>query len=198
MTKVFEKHQLNRIARLLKKHEAVAFPTDTVFGLGVIYNDEVAFNNMKQAKGRPDSKPFPVMVSSIEQLDTVAFTDERIRRIATLFMPGALTLILKKKNIDDRFTAGMDTVAVRIPDDEFVIKLLEKVGPMFVTSANLSDMGSCKDDREVLQQLDGRIAAIVKGSANSYVSSTIIDCTGEQLKCLREGQLTLEEIERSL
>lgn len=193
-TRIISKQDIGKVVRLLKRQQVVAFPTDTVFGLGIIYNDIKAFDRMKQAKGRPDAKPFPLMVASPEKLSEVAFVDERINKIAALFMPGALTLVLKKKNIPDEFTAGLDTIAVRIPDDDFVSELLNQAGPMFVTSANLSDQPSCRSWQEVQQQLDGRIAAIVEGEAGSYASSTIIDCTSEELKCLREGNLTLEEI----
>ena len=198
MTEILNKSQIDRILELINQHQAVAFPTDTVFGLGIRYNDRIAFDNMKNAKGRPDNKPFPLMVADVQQLDTVAFTDDRIRKIAALFMPGALTLVLKKKDIPEEFTAGMDTIAVRIPDDEFVRDLLRKAGPMFVTSANLSDHGTCRSWQEVRDQLDGRIAAIVQGEAVSYASSTIIDCTEDELKCLRQGDISLEEIKKKI
>ena len=76
-----------------------------------------------------------------------------------------------------------------------MLKLLRKTGPMFVTSANLSGQKAADNDREVLRQLDGRIAAVVRGKAKSGIASTIIDCTGEKLKCLREGTLSFREIE---
>ena len=103
-------------------------------------------------------------------------------------------MLKRKDTVKKEFVNGFDTVAIRIPDDEFVLKLLNTVGPMFVTSANLSGQPSCNTSEEVMQQLDGRIAAVVEGEAVSHVASTIIDCTGEELKCLREGELKLQEI----
>ena len=195
MTKVFRKEEFRRIVNLLKKEEIVAFPTDTVFGIGVIYNSRNAVEKMKLAKGRDAAKPFPLMVADESQLEEVAWLNERDLRIVRKLTPGALTLVLKRKDaVEADFVNGFDTIAVRIPDDEFVLKLLRKVGPMFVTSANLSGCPSANNDSEVLQQLDGRIAAVVIGEAKSHVASTIIDCTGEELRCLRQGDITLQTI----
>ena len=195
MTKVLWKKNLEETACLLKSGAIVAFPTDTVFGIGVIYNDGNAVEKMKEAKGRDASKPFPLMVANERQLQEVAFIGERERRIIRKYTPGALTLVLRRKDtVSKEFVNGFDTIAIRIPDDAYVLKLLRKTGPMFVTSANLSGQKAADNDREVLRQLDGRIAAVVRGKAKSGVASTIIDCTGEELKCLREGTLSFREI----
>ncbi|MBR0385707.1 MAG: threonylcarbamoyl-AMP synthase, partial [Erysipelotrichaceae bacterium] len=189
-TELLRKKDFSKITSLLKAGEIVAFPTDTVFGIGVIYNDGKAVEKMKEAKGRDASKPFPLMVSGIKQLDEIAWIGEREKKIAEVFMPGALTLVLRRKDtINKELVNGLDTIAIRIPDDYFVLRLLRKTGPMFVTSANLSGEPAGNTHEEVLQQLDGRIAAVVKGRAQLQVASTIIDCTGDQLKCLREGSL---------
>lgn len=195
MTVLLDKRNSKKAVSLLKQEEIVSFPTDTVFGIGVIYNSAVAVNKMKFAKGRDASKPFPLMVADVEQMSEVAYLTDRERRIASKFMPGALTLVLNKKDtVDDSFVNGFKTIAIRIPDDRFVLKLLREAGPMFVTSANMSGEPAANTHEEVLAQLDGRIAAVVKGEAKSHVASTIIDCTGSELKCLREGTISFEEI----
>ena len=196
MTKVLWKKNLEETSCLLKSGAIVAFPTDTVFGIGVIYNDREAVERMKQAKGRDASKPFPLMVASVRQLEEVACLTDRERKIAHRFTPGALTLVLKRKDtVDKNLVNGFDTIAVRIPDDRYVLKLLRKTGPMFVTSANLSSQPRANNEKEVLAQLDGRIEAVVRGKAKSGIASTIIDCTGERIRCLREGTLSFKEIE---
>ena len=196
MTRVLFKKDLEETVELLKSGAVVAFPTDTVFGIGVIYNDAAAIDRMKKAKGRDASKPFPLMVANERQLEEVAFIGERERKIIRKYTPGALTLVLERKDtVSKEFVNGFDTIAIRIPDDAYVLKLLRKTGPMFVTSANLSGQKAADNDREVLRQLDGRIAAVVRGKAKSGIASTIIDCTGEKLKCLREGTLSFREIE---
>lgn len=196
MTRKLFKKEFDVTVDLLKSGDIVAFPTDTVFGIGVIYNNGDAVEKMKEAKGRDAAKPFPLMVASERQLEEVAYIGDRERKIIRKYTPGALTLVLKRKDtVNKDFVNGFDTVAIRIPDDAYVLKLLRKTGPMFVTSANLSGQKAADTDREVMEQLDGRIAAVVRGKAKSGVASTIIDCTGEQLKCLREGTLSFREIE---
>ena len=196
MTRVLFKKDLEETVELLKSGAVVAFPTDTVFGIGVIYNDAQAIAKMKKAKGRDASKPFPLMVADLKQLEEVAYIGNRERRIAQKYTPGALTLVLKRKDTVSRESVnGFDTIAIRIPDDRFVLKLLKKAGPMFVTSANISGMPAACNEKEVLRQLDGRIEAVVRGKAGTGVASTIIDCTGEELKCLREGTISYKEIE---
>ena len=198
MTRIFKKKEINEIVSLLNNGEIVAFGTDTVFGIGVIYNRAEAVENMKKVKGRDALKPFPLMVANVSQLDEVAYIGDREKTIARKYMPGALTLVLKRKDtVSKELVNGFDTIAVRIPDDSFALKLLRKTGPMFVTSANISGQKAANNEQEVLEQLDGKIAGVVKGKAKSGVASTIIDCTGEELKCLREGALSLNEIKEA-
>ena len=196
MTKDFTLKDLSAVAEEVKSGKVVAFPTDTVYGVGVRYDDEAAIEAMKRSKGRPESKPFPMMVCDEVQMASVAWIDEDILRLVRRLTPGALTLVLKKKdNVPDYVTNGKDTIAIRIPDHRFVLDLLEKVGvPMLVTSANLSDYPSCRTYHEVMEQLDGRIDAIVDGQCGSGVASTIVDVTCRPFKILREGAVSLEEI----
>lgn len=196
MTKDFTLKDLSAVAEEVKSGKVVAFPTDTVYGVGVRYDDEAAIEAMKRSKGRPESKPFPMMVCDEVQMASVAWIDEDILRLVRRLTPGALTLVLKKKdNVPDYVTNGKDTIAIRIPDHRFVLDLLEKVGvPMLVTSANLSDYPSCRTYHEVMEQLDGRIDAIVDGQCGSGVASTIVDVTCRPFKILREGAISLEEI----
>ena len=196
MTKDFTLKDLSAVAEEVKSGKVVAFPTDTVYGVGVRYDDEAAIEAMKRSKGRPESKPFPMMVCDEVQMASVAWIDEDILRLVKRLTPGALTLVLRKKEtVPDFVTNGKDTIAIRIPDHRFVLDLLEKVGvPMLVTSANLSDHPSCRTYAEVMEQLDGRIDAIVDGPCGSGVASTIVDVTSKPFKILREGAISLEEI----
>ncbi len=195
MTEVVKSTQLREIVAALKSGKIVAFATDTVFGIGVIYNDYSAVKKMKAAKGRDEKKPFPLMVADASQMHEVAFLTPREEKIIKAFTPGPLTLVLRKKEvISDEFTNGFATIAIRIPDDDFVLTLLREVGPMYVTSANISGEKSANTTEEVLQQLNGRIDMIVEGQAKSHKASTIIDCTGQQIKLLRQGEITIEDI----
>lgn len=199
MTVVVKPTEFQKVLEALRSSKIVAFATDTVFGIGVIYSDYQAVKKMKVAKGRDEKKPFPLMVYNLSQMHEVAFLTEREEKIVEKLTPGALTLVLKKKDvIKDEFTNGFDTIAIRIPDDAFVLHLLKEVGPMYVTSANISGQASANCTEEVLRQLDGKIDMIVEGQAKSHVASTIIDCTGENIKILRQGDITMEDINSAI
>lgn len=199
MTEIVKPTEFQKVSDALRSGKIVAFATDTVFGIGVIYSDYQAVKRMKVAKGRDENKPFPLMVYDVTQMHEVAFLTEREEKIVKRLTPGALTLVLKKKNvIKDEFTNGFPTIAIRIPDDEFVLNLLKEVGPMYVTSANISGQASANDTEEVLAQLDGKIDMIVEGQAKSHVASTIIDCTGENVKILRQGDITIDDINSAI
>jgi len=196
MTKDFTQKDLFSVAEEIRNGKVVAFPTDTVYGVGVRYDDEQAIARMKWCKGRPEEKPFPMMVCDAVQMASVAWLDEEILRLVKKMTPGPLTLVLKKKeHVADSVTNGKDTIAIRIPDHRFVLDLLEQVGvPMLVTSANLSDHPSCTTYAEVMEQLDGRIDAIVDGKCGSGVASTIVDVTEKPFRILRKGTISYSEI----
>lgn len=196
MTKDFTQKDVVLAAETIKDGKVVAFPTDTVYGVGVRYDDVKAIEKMKWCKGRPEEKPFPMMVCDENQMSTVAWMDEEIQRLVKRMTPGPLTFVLKKKEcVSDAVTNGKDTIAIRIPDHQFVLDLLKQVGvPMLVTSANLSNHPSCTTYDEVMGQLDGRIDAIVNGKCGSGVASTIVDVTEKPFKILREGTISLDEI----
>lgn len=191
-TKQVNQDQLDTIIDAIKQHEVVAFPTDTVYGIACspLYLD--AIEKMKWVKGRDAEKPFPLMVSSKQQIEEIAWVTPSASAVIEKFMPGALTIILKKKDcIPDEVTNGKDTIAIRMPDDEVVLNLLTQAGPLLVTSANLSGQPAGHTCEEVLNQLEGRISVILVGESGSEAASTIVDCTQEELRILREGPITM-------
>ncbi len=200
MSEILELNELEKVASLIKSGKVVCFPTDTVYGVGVIYDNQEAIKNMKIAKGRDENKPFPMMVCDYEQISEVAIVDENIKKIVHKFTPGALTLVMRKNDsVKQYVTNGKDTIAIRIPDNKFILDLLKLVGkPMLVTSANLSDYPSCNNINEVLKQLDNRVDAIVNGECGTGVASTIIDVTDNKIKLLRMGTISLDEIEKEI
>lgn len=170
MTIIYEKEQLSEIIAAVQAGQTIAFPTDTVYGLGVISTDAQALERLKAAKGRPDSKPIPTMVASVEQLRTVACVDERAEKIAEAFLPGALTMVMKRQaDLPEYMTNGWETIGVRMPDDAFVLALIAGCGaPMLVSSANRSGEATGTTFEEVMRQLDGRIDGIVADEKHSY------------------------------
>lgn len=196
-TNRYEQKDIETVATLLKDGKIVAFPTDTVYGLACIYENEEALEALKKSKGRPENKPIPTMVSDVRQMQEIAVLDEVAIRLADEFMPGPITLILKKKEaIPDYVSNGLTTVGIRMPDDDFILHLIDLCEkPLLVTSANLSGEETGETDEEVLKQLDERIDAIVMGEAVGKVASTIIDLTGTGVEVLREGPITKQMIE---
>ena len=195
----YHKEDIHAVVKQLKQKQVIAFPTDTVYGLGVIY-DEEALAALKYSKGRPENKPIPTMVGSLAQMEEIAVLNEEAKKLAAAFMPGAFTMILKKKDsVADFVTNGMETIGIRMPQDDFVLELLRQVGsPMLVTSANLSGEATGLVDVQVLSQLDGRIDGIVLGEAGGKVASTIVDMTSGKLKILREGPISKAMLEAAL
>lgn len=195
----YHKEDIQAVVKQLKQKKVIAFPTDTVYGLGVIY-DEEALAALKYSKGRPENKPIPTMVGSLAQMEEIAVLNEEAKKLAAAFMPGAFTMILKKKDsVADFVTNGMKTIGIRMPQDDFVLELLRQVGsPMLVTSANLSGEATGLVDVQVLSQLDGRIDGIVLGEAGGKVASTIVDMTSGKLKILREGPISKAMLEAAL
>lgn len=121
------------------------------------------------------------------------------KKIVQAFMPGMITLVFKKKDtVDPIMTSGKETIGIRIPDDQYVLTLLKKAGPMLVTSANLSNHPNTTSTKEVLNQLDGRIDLVVDGQTTDNVASTVVDVSRNEMKILREGKITKEDIQEVL
>ena len=197
-TKKLHEKELFQLIQSIFNREVVAFPTDTVYGIACSPKYEDAIEKMKWVKGRDGEKPFPMMVSSKEQIAEIAEITPVSIPVIDHFLPGAITIVLKKKStISDHVTCGKQTIAIRMPDDELVLSILQATGPLLVTSANLSGMPTGHTSEEVLQQLDGRISHILIGESGQASASTIVDCSNNELKILREGPITLEELKKA-
>lgn len=196
-TKRLSYSDTDKVIELLNKDKVVAFPTDTVFGVGIRYDRDKAIKNLKRAKDRPESKPFPLMVGNKEQIRQVAYVSEKAKKLIDAFMPGAITLVfVKKENVSDEITNGFNTIAIRMPDDKWICSLISEIGvPLLVTSANISGGETTHNSDEVLEQLDERISGIVLGESGGLLSSTIVDVTSDEFRILREGPISREEIE---
>ena len=178
----------------------VAFPTDTVYGLGALVFNEIAVANIYEVKGRGDDKAIPILIGDFEQMERVAMgVNSMCQKLARRFWPGPLTLVVPRHpSIPDAVTPYA-TVGVRIPDFEPTRDLLRLTGPLAVTSANRSGQSSPSTARGVQAQLDGRIALILDGGVTpGGTPSTVVDCTEGQPRVLREGPITLEQILNAL
>ncbi len=195
--KLYEVEDIEIVKEDLLKGDIVAFGTDTVFGLACVYDDLKAIDKIYKAKNREAKKALPMMCGSVLMIDDVAYVSDRARKIMNKFMPGAITIIYKKKDcISNSCTSGLDTIGIRIPDDKFILDLINLVGkPLLVTSCNMSHEPNLSKWGDVFRIMDGRIDGLVKKDSLGGVASTIVDCSNDDIKILREGPISKEEIE---
>ena len=199
MTKVVSSDEIEEVCNIVECNGVVAFPTETVYGVGVKFGSKTALDKLMEAKNRDYSKAITLMVADKKDIEKYAYVSDDARKIIQAFMPGMITLVFKKKgNVDSIMTNGKETIGIRIPDNQYVLTLLQKAGPMLVTSANLSNHPNTTSTKEVLDQLDGRIDLVVDGHTNDNVASTVVDVSGNEIKILREGKITKEDIQEVL
>ncbi|MGG3625337.1 L-threonylcarbamoyladenylate synthase [Bacillus gobiensis] len=193
--------QISQAAQLLQKNEVVAFPTETVYGLGANAMSTEAVMKIYEAKGRPSDNPLIVHISKIEDLERFTeniqpYAEELIKS----FWPGPLTIVVpcKQGKLSTKVTAGLDTVAVRMPSHPVAMEIIKQSGlPIAAPSANLSGKPSPTKAVHVLNDLDGKIAGIIDGGPTGVgLESTVVSCIGEAPVILRPGGITKEELER--
>ncbi|SDF29145.1 L-threonylcarbamoyladenylate synthase [Limimaricola pyoseonensis] len=194
---------LRRAAQMLRRGGLVSFPTETVYGLGADATDDTAVARIYEAKGRPSFNPLIVHLPDAEAVEAYCVMTEDARRLAGAFWPGALTLVLPIRayaGISKLVTAGLDTLAVRVPDHPVAQAILrETARPVAAPSANPSGRVSPTTAQHVIAGLAGRIEAVVDGGPCGVgVESTIVDCSEDEPVLLRAGGLPVEAIEACL
>lgn len=191
--------KIRAAAQLIKDGELVGFPTETVYGLGANALDDNAVEKIFIAKGRPADNPLILHIDNIDQWSSlVEEIPSRALDAAEAFWPGPLTIILKKSNkVPDKVTAGLDTVAVRMPSHPVARLLIGASGlPLAAPSANLSGKPSPTRASHVIGDMSGRIPMILDGGkADVGVESTVLDMTGDLPLILRPGGVTREMLE---
>lgn len=192
--------QITQSAELLIKNQVVAFPTETVYGLGGNAESDEAVEKIFAAKGRPSDNPLIIHIAEITQLEAfVSGIPQSASLLMDKFWPGPLTIVLNKRNgkLSEKATAGLSTVAVRMPDHPVALAIIKQSGlPIAAPSANRSGKPSPTLARHVMDDLNGKIAGIVDGGPTGVgVESTVIDCTEEIPVILRPGGITKEQLE---
>jgi L-threonylcarbamoyladenylate synthase len=183
---------------ILKKGGVVAFPTDTVYCLAASLSSPEAISRIFDIKGRAMTKALPVLVADAIQMRQVAEMNPLAELLVRRFMPGGLTLILKKKPlVPDIVTGGRDSVAVRIPGHTIALYIIKAVGaPLTGTSANLSGQGSVCSAEEVRAQLGDLVDMVLDGgNCPGGIESTIVDLTTPRPTIVREGAVPRAELE---
>ncbi len=197
-----EKEKIRQAGSVIRQGGLVAFPTDTVYGLGVDAFNETAISQVYKVKKRDRKKPLSILISKEEELhDLVTKIPEPAKVLMEKFWPGPLTLILPASNrLSKLLTANSGTIGVRIPDNKIALALIRESGvPITSPSANISGHPDPKSQEDVLRELGGEIDLVIdSGPSDSGLSSTVADLTGESLNILREGKISKTNLEEIL
>ncbi|GAK30036.1 SUA5 family translation factor [Weissella oryzae SG25] len=201
-TKIWDKSELAAAVKAIKRGALVAFPSETVYGLGADAFNDTAVSKVYAAKGRPSDNPLIVHVADIEQVGRVALVNTWAEKLMAAFWPGPLTMILpvKPDTVSATVTGGLDTVAVRMPDNDLTRELIRLTDtPLVGPSANTSGKPSPTTAQHVFHDLHGKIAGVLDDGATKIgVESTVIDLSTEQPAVLRPGKITPAQLEAVL
>lgn len=195
--KTLTKEQYKEAASILKDGGIIAFPTETVFGLGVIFNNEASYKRLIDVKRRPPNKPFTLMCASKDDVYKYAQLNKTAIKLVEAFMPGQFTLICKAKQFLPSYVVSSEgNVGIRVPDDEFVQKLIKEVGyPLLVPSANKANEPPALNSSEAISIFQDEIDATILGESKSNVPSTIV-LVDNDIHLFREGLIKKEDIDK--
>lgn len=194
---ILDNEALNKAARILRSGGLVAFPTETVYGLGGNGTDSESAKKIYEAKGRPSDNPLIIHIADPKDAEKYAYTSKEYYKLADAFMPGPLTVILpKKETIPYSVTGGLDTVAVRCPSHPVARALIEACGlPIAAPSANLSGKPSPTCAKHVIEDLSNKVDMIIDGGESEIgLESTIVKLDGESVTLLRPGAITADAL----
>lgn len=183
--------------RAIKRGDLIVLPTDTVYGVGADAFSHTGVEKLLEAKGRGRDMPTPVLVASPSTLTGIAVTTREIDALVEEFWPGGLTLICAEQpSLQWDLGDTQGTVAVRMPKDDAALEVLEKTGPLAVSSANVTGQPPARTARDARDQLGDSVAAYLEGGPNDDdVPSTIVDCTVGPPRVVREGAISLDELQ---
>jgi Sua5/YciO/YrdC/YwlC family protein len=191
--RILEQDQFDEIIKALNGGLVVAVPTETVFGLAVKYDNNEAIEKLVSLKerDRDSTKFFTLMLSGIDEISKYGVSSGNADKIAKENFPGELTVVLRK-NLDfaNSYFDGFETIGIRIPKHDFMLKLLQKAGPLIVTSANKKGLEEALDSKAVEKDLP-EVDVVVNGISGDHLPSTVVDLTTNNPKILRQGRVVL-------
>ena len=198
--KILKQNQLDEAAKILRQGKVISFPTETVFGLGVIYDDKKAYDELVKVKRRPPSKPFTLMLADKEDVEKFAQLNKTSKIIVEKFMPGQITMIaMAQPGLPEWCVSDTGYIGIRIADYELVRNLIRKTGkPLLVPSANKSGENPALNVNQVIEAFDNEVSAVVEGETVSNTPSTIVLIEEGHVNIVREGAITIGEIKRAL
>jgi len=191
-----EENLILKAIEALSKGKIVVYPTDTLYGLGADIFNKDALNKIYSVKKRPYNMPLSVAVSNLKELKKIAYVDNRTELLINKFLPGKLSLILKKKDhILDLLTANSKKIAVRMPDNDIALNIISKFGPITATSANIHNLKTPSIIKEISMQFkEDDIAVYIDDGKLVGKHSTIVDMTGKEIKIVRKGFIEKKDI----
>lgn len=193
---------LKEPAQIIQEGGIVIFPTETVYGIGVNGLNETAIKKLYEVKQRPINKPISLLVNSIEMIEKVAKDITEIEYdLIKRFLPGPLTIVLKKKDIvPDIVTAGFDTIGIRMPENEIALKLIEYAGvPIATPSANISGRPSETNLKAIMKDFNDKVDYFIDGGISKIgVASTIVQVVNDNPYILRKGKISEEQIKEQV
>ena len=194
--------ELRKAAEILNNDGVVVLPTETVYGIGTNALSDKGLNKLYELKNRPVNKPISVLISNKEMINKVAKNiTERQWKVISKFFPGPLTIVLDKQDyLSDILTAGLNTIGVRMPDNEIALKLIELLGvPLATSSANVSGEPAFTNLSSIQEVFKDKIDYYIDGGDSKIgVASTVVRVTDDDVIILREGTISKEQIEEAL
>ncbi len=193
--------EIKQAVGVLRNGGVIAMPSDTLYALCAAASDAKAVQRVFDVKGREGGRPLPLFVRDLAMAERLGVLDERARRLAARFWPGQLTIVVNKQpGFESDALAGGTTVGLRVPDNQIALAVIEGVDDALTgTSANLSGGPDPVSAEEVRRQIGDRLDLILdSGPAQHGIGSTIVDCTGEELRVLRQGAIGIDAITKAL
>ena len=190
-------NEFQQAKEALYKHGVIAFPTETVMGLGVLYNDRIAYDKLNKIKRRPEDKPYTLMVKDVNDISEYALIDDRTQRVIDAFMPGSITILVPVKGdaVPEYVTHGTSIIGIRVPENKEALEVLKEAKlPLLVPSANRSGEKPALSDKEVKEIFSDEVDYVVSGQAKLAKPSTIVSLVNGQVKVVREGPISEEKI----
>lgn len=194
--KILKQTKLNEAAKILQGGGVIAFPTETVFGLGVVFDDKEAYKKLVAIKRRPPEKPFTLMLADIEDIGKYAKLSNVAKALIMKFMPGQFTIIVEAKpNLPKWCVSQTGGVGIRIADYDLIRNLIRKTGkPLLVPSANRSGEPPATNSEDVVKIFNEDVDAVIEGKSVSNTPSTVVIIENTHAHVLREGAVTEKEI----
>lgn len=198
--KILKSTELTEAAELLKNGEVIAFPTETVYGLGVVYDNKEAYDKLVQVKRRPPFKPFTLMLADPEDVEKYANLNEAGRKLVKTFMPGPFTLITDAKpGLPKWCLSEIGRVGVRVADYDLIRELIRKTGkPLLVPSANRAGEEPGRTAQQVFDTFGDELPAVIEGKTFDSMPSTVVMVEEKYTHVFREGPIKIEDIKKAI